>query len=313
MKRVFIGSSTESLNVARAIASVIRSDPSLDCQILEWTEAFPASTFTLEANERSAASIDGALLIASPDDTAYLRSTIIQVPRTNVMLEMGFFMGSLGRNRVALCQFDETILPSDLKGLTPIRLGSYSNFSTDNLKGVDITPLKTWIASLPSLIKGCAATMRVSGYSGVWEVRAPSDCWVGKQIEAPDFVEFRGEWHLHIPDSGVAGTGVSVGHVFAHVGGTEATIAVCEKITGVKCNQRGGMVATLEFHSRVILDLKGNAELARGFSNDIPGPKTQRWILEPCSQNRDSLVGYSEDMLDSRFRRSQRIIAWRTS
>lgn len=114
---VFIGSSAEALDVARAIEFQLQRD----AEITIWNQGFfPLGGTTLETLVNSLQQFDFAILVLSPDDFVVSRETPSQAPRDNVMFELGLFMGRLGRARTFIV-FDESTrpkIPSDLAGVT---------------------------------------------------------------------------------------------------------------------------------------------------------------------------------------------------
>lgn len=70
--------------------------------------------------------VDFAVVLFSPDDLAYRAgepaSTAKHRARQNVVLELGFFMGSLGRNRVAALYTGDLELPSDYAGVVYVQV-----------------------------------------------------------------------------------------------------------------------------------------------------------------------------------------------
>ena len=97
---LFVGCSTESLSIARAIQSALEHDPIL---VRVWTEdTFKASQFQVESLERELARVDFAALVLSPDDTVISRDSEVPAPRDNLVFELGLFMGALGHSRTFL-------------------------------------------------------------------------------------------------------------------------------------------------------------------------------------------------------------------
>ncbi|HEV7305545.1 nucleotide-binding protein [Ensifer sp.] len=115
---LFIGSSVESLDVARAVQA------SLDRDALSaiWTQGiFPPSHFPLEALESHLDKADFAVFICAPDDMTVIRDQTVSTVRDNVIFELGLFIGRLGRKRTFLISPRDTTLhlPSDLNGIYP--------------------------------------------------------------------------------------------------------------------------------------------------------------------------------------------------
>ena len=119
--RVFVISSVEALPVARAIENAFAHDP---FATIVWANGvFRVTNYTLESLENELDVCDFAVAIAHPDDQTTIRDEDWPTPRDNVVFELGFFMGRLGRSRAILMepQGARVKLPSDLAGVTTIR------------------------------------------------------------------------------------------------------------------------------------------------------------------------------------------------
>jgi len=118
--RVFIISSAEALEIARAIQNAFDHDP---FTVTVWTDGvFRASQYAIESLERALDQSDVAIAVAQPDDITDSRGERRATPRDNVIFELGFFMGRLGRHRALLVEprGEEISLPSDLAGINTI-------------------------------------------------------------------------------------------------------------------------------------------------------------------------------------------------
>lgn len=118
--RVLIISSTEALPIARAIQSAFEHDPYL---VYPWSDGvFTIANYPLEDLERELDRSDFAIAIASEDDVTTSRGKKKRSPRDNVIFEIGYFMGRLGRHRAVLLEPKgaKVKLPSDFDGLKPI-------------------------------------------------------------------------------------------------------------------------------------------------------------------------------------------------
>lgn len=117
---VFIGSSTEGLPVAKAI-QVNLDEP---CQVVLWSQGiFGLGGGTLESLVATLDTFDFAVLVVTPDDMVTSRKKEQNAPRDNVLLELGMFIGGIGRDRTFFV-YDRTSdlkLPSDLAGVTAAR------------------------------------------------------------------------------------------------------------------------------------------------------------------------------------------------
>lgn len=90
------------------------------CEPTVWDQAvFGASTYTLPGLIKQAERADFAIIVATPDDMAETRGTRDLVPRDNVVLEFGLFVGAIGLERVFILRTTSEIrFPSDVAGLT---------------------------------------------------------------------------------------------------------------------------------------------------------------------------------------------------
>jgi predicted nucleotide-binding protein len=121
--RLFIGSSTEGLPIAREIQSALRNDP---VDVIVWTDTvFGASRYLIEDLESQVKGADFAALVFGPDDSVTSRAATLDAPRDNVIFELGLFLGVLGRRRTFFVRpvGANLKIPSDLLGLTPLEYG----------------------------------------------------------------------------------------------------------------------------------------------------------------------------------------------
>jgi CRP/FNR family transcriptional regulator, cyclic AMP receptor protein len=124
--RVFIASSFEALSTATQLQNELLSP---DLEVKLWTDGMiftPGST-NIEALEDELSRADFAVLLLSADDRVLSRWTWSKAPRDNLILELGLFIGAIGRHRAIMVypRAARLKLPSDLLGVTPIKyLGS---------------------------------------------------------------------------------------------------------------------------------------------------------------------------------------------
>jgi hypothetical protein len=116
--KVFIGSSTEGLEIARAIAWRLRGTAAI--MLWKEEEVFPLGGMTLPSLLEVATQVDFALLVLTADDIVRKRGRRSRSPRDNTIFEAGLFMGRLGPDRTFLIHSHEIrqALPTDLGGLT---------------------------------------------------------------------------------------------------------------------------------------------------------------------------------------------------
>jgi len=125
---LFIGSSTEGL----AIAEAIQLNLDRDCQVTIWSQGvFGLSQGTLEGLAESVSRFDFAALVLTPDDLVLSGEATRPSPRDNVLLELGMFIGAIGRRRTFIVtdRSKNIKLPTDLAGVT---LASFEPHDDDN-------------------------------------------------------------------------------------------------------------------------------------------------------------------------------------
>lgn len=116
--KIFVGSSTEHVQIAEEIALIIEK---CGHKPILWTEWFYPSDFTFEKILNLPSVVDGGVFILAPDDELSSEEGSIYVPRDNVLIEAGVLYGKLGTPRVALCRVSKTKLASDWAGITYIK------------------------------------------------------------------------------------------------------------------------------------------------------------------------------------------------
>lgn len=139
MKKIFIGSSSESIYIAKKIQRILED---LGAQTTMWTdsEAFRLSHNTLDELIHAAHTHNGGVFIFNTDDELSDRHSdnIAKfVPRDNVIAEAGIFTGVLGKEPVVLCTVDDVHVASDFNGVTTLE---YSLPTTEKEK-----KLKSWL------------------------------------------------------------------------------------------------------------------------------------------------------------------------
>lgn len=117
-KRIFIGSSVESLNISYVIQENLERD--FECTL--WNQdIFKPSEYTLEALEEALDRFEYGIFIFSPDDKLIFRNEEFDSIRDNILFEFGLFVGRLGRENTffIMPRDNKRIhLPSDLIGVT---------------------------------------------------------------------------------------------------------------------------------------------------------------------------------------------------
>jgi predicted nucleotide-binding protein with TIR-like domain len=114
---LFVGSSTEGLEFARAVRSLLVHD----AEVTVWNEGFftVGGTF-IDSLVNALPRFDFAAVVLTPDDMVTSRDVAVFGPRDNAVFELGLFMGRLGRSRTFVVRpsGSDLKLPSDLAGLT---------------------------------------------------------------------------------------------------------------------------------------------------------------------------------------------------
>jgi predicted nucleotide-binding protein len=113
---VFVGSSSEGLDFARAVRGSLDND----AEITLWDEVSGLSETFVESLTTALPRFDFAVLVFTGDDIVRSRSNEMFGPRDNVIFELGLFIGKLGRDRTfVLRQAGAQLkIPSDLTGVT---------------------------------------------------------------------------------------------------------------------------------------------------------------------------------------------------
>ncbi len=129
--KLFIGSSSEGLEVAYAIQQNLERDVEVTC----WSQGiFELSQPTLLSLFKHLEQSDFAIFVFTPDDSTKLRGQTWSTVRDNVIFETGLFSGRLGFDRVFFIKprgYQDLHLPSDLLGITA---GEYdAKRSDDNI------------------------------------------------------------------------------------------------------------------------------------------------------------------------------------
>ncbi|WP_328813581.1 nucleotide-binding protein [Rhodococcus sp. NBC_00297] len=120
LPKLFIGSSREGSAVAYNLQSVLQERRV--CETTVWDQGvFAPGGYAIDALIDVARGHDFAILVASPDDTTTSRGSMSPAVRDNVILELGLFIGVLGRERAYLLLTGDARLPSDVFGLTTLK------------------------------------------------------------------------------------------------------------------------------------------------------------------------------------------------
>ncbi len=118
--KAFIASSSEGINVAYALQALLEHD--VECTIWD-QDVFSPSSYTLLDILDILNKVDYGIFVFTFDDFLTMRDTGNYVVRDNVILELGIFLGYLGRERCFIIRSEDTEnmhLPTDLLGMETI-------------------------------------------------------------------------------------------------------------------------------------------------------------------------------------------------
>ena len=127
--RLFIGSSSESIRVAYAAQTILQRW----AEVTVWNQdVFELSGYTLESLLNELDKYDYGLFVFAADDSVIIRREQKTAVRDNVILELGLFIGRMGRERSFILmpeKLEQFRLPSDLLG---INLATFVSDRTDD-------------------------------------------------------------------------------------------------------------------------------------------------------------------------------------
>ena len=117
VSKVFIGSSSEGLEVARQVQVALQDQT---IEVIVWDQGvFEPGKSYLSALLEATETFDFAVLVLTSDDTVVSRGDEYDAPRDNALIELGLFLGSIGRKR-SFFMYDKSAPPkmaSDLAGI----------------------------------------------------------------------------------------------------------------------------------------------------------------------------------------------------
>jgi len=116
--RIFIGSSSEALEIARKIKSGLQHDAHVDT----WADGIfdePGKAY-IEILEEALENYEYSIFVFNPDDKIFSRGRESQIPRDNVIFEYGMFLGKHSRKKAFFIspRNTEIKIMSDLLGIT---------------------------------------------------------------------------------------------------------------------------------------------------------------------------------------------------
>jgi len=129
LPRVFVGSSTESLDLAYAVQENLEHA----AEVTVWTQGiFDLSNYVLDSLIDALDDFDFGIFLFTPDDITKIRDKNFQTTRDNIVFEIGLFIGRMGKERSLILiprGFEDFHLPTDLLGIVP---GTFEPNRKDN-------------------------------------------------------------------------------------------------------------------------------------------------------------------------------------
>lgn len=118
--KIFIGSSSEGLNIARKIKSGLKYDAHVDT----WADGLfdkPSQAY-IEVLENVLDTYDYGIFVFTPDDKVFSRGQISTMPRDNVIFEYGMFLGKHSRKKAffVVPRGTDIKLMTDILGITSL-------------------------------------------------------------------------------------------------------------------------------------------------------------------------------------------------
>ncbi len=240
MTRIFIGGSSEALNEAMFVRTLIDRQPGMEAIV--WNgDAFVVGRTLLETIERLPFDYQGAVLLATPDVACRRNGKSFDAPVNNVVFEYGYLAARLGRNRVAICRFKNAEVPSDLGGMKLIQVNEYQKKNASRLPREAEKELLSWVQHLPAGLSAIPAISQVHGYSGVWTVETRFAMWRGVELRKADKVSWEGKCLLVLQDGGERGSGIQVGCLYIAIGEYRATYDVVNEIVAASVTREGNL------------------------------------------------------------------------
>lgn len=124
---IFIASTTEGLEVARAVKSNFDDEADVDI----WIEnIFTLNKSFLATLLNRASFYDYAIFLLTPDDVATIREVEYRVPGDNLLFELGLFFGRIGPNRAFVIAEKKVKILSDFSGISIAKYSAGDDFST---------------------------------------------------------------------------------------------------------------------------------------------------------------------------------------
>lgn len=145
---LFIGSSSEALDVTREVQNHFQHDPFV---VRPWTiGVFTPSSTPIESLVKAVSESDFGVMIVTGDDKLESRGEHSEAPRDNVIFELGLLIGTIGRGRTfMLCPKGKDIkIPTDILGVAPFYYDYSDKANLDTKLGPACNELRKQIKTL---------------------------------------------------------------------------------------------------------------------------------------------------------------------
>ena len=150
--KIFIGSSTERLDIAKWVKEIITEIndefPEVQLSALGWWDvgAFPFGKSFYESLFENLEKTDAAVFVAGGEDLVVKRKKKELGPRDNIILEFGLVEGKKGRGRALLGITGVQTLPSDLEGINQLLFTNTDD--KKSFKAKNKNSIKNWISQI---------------------------------------------------------------------------------------------------------------------------------------------------------------------
>ena len=157
--RIFLASAEKSKEYVEKIVVLLEAIKKHypEIEINEWWNIFDIGSATLETVLNKLREFDAGIFILGKDDYVCNcdRNGVSDkscsgyfIPRDNVLVEAGIFLGIKEKDNICLCTIDDVKIPSDIRDITTLK---YDESSPSSMK----RELKKWIEKIIGYRKKC--------------------------------------------------------------------------------------------------------------------------------------------------------------
>jgi hypothetical protein len=322
-RKIFIGSSKEGITKAQVICDLIKTFPG-DAECVLWPEIFEPGSLTFEALEEMLMECSAAVFVVTPDDKGEVRGKVVKLPRANIMLEFGLVAGRLGRTNIALCSYGIAELPSDLAGLTVIKMdpGKTSRKKAAEAREPIIhsgeVQLKRWCSRVLPTTERVPRTEIVHGYTGLWRFQLNLNKWRGLTLTDSSFANINGLLTLSIAADGDGGYGMAQARMLFKVTDSSATsnspkvaaegeishahtslysgeLQVAHELYSIECRQDASLRLTSRIHCIQPVQVRGRPVPQLEGLLGPPEPWNFEWVLGATGEARALAGSFKTD------------------